>query len=112
MWNLDFLVIWTLLSSAIAQKQTTKKSVTIVNDSGGPLALYWVHPTTREATLLSSPSIPLGSEFPVDSFEGHEFEIRELPDQRSGLCSSAPDQSCGVKYFVVSENNDQSKLFS
>lgn len=44
-----------------------------------------------------------GADFPLDSFVGHEFEVRELPG-KSGQCR---DTTCQNAYFAVSENDDQ-----
>ena len=50
-----------------------------------------------------------GAEFPLNSFVGHEFELREVPTKSTGLCKSE-DQTCRNSFFVVSQNRDQSEL--
>jgi len=55
---------------------------------------------------MSSPDIINGADFALDSFIGHEFEVRELPSKRTGLCKSE-DQVCRNGFFAVSENQDQ-----
>jgi hypothetical protein len=47
-----------------------------------------------------------GASFPLNSFAGHEFEIRELPSATTGVCKGE-DQVCRSAYFAVSENDDQ-----
>lgn len=44
-----------------------------------------------------------GADFPLDSYVGHEFEVRELPG-KTGECK---EQTCRHSYFKVSENDDQ-----
>jgi hypothetical protein len=79
-----------------------------MNESGSRVEIYWIHPQTREATLMSSPNVMNGATFPLNSFVGHEFEVRELPSVKSGVCSSE-DQTCRSNFFTVSENADQSE---
>ena len=55
---------------------------------------------------MSNPNIMNGGDFALNSFIGHEFEVRELPSTRTGLCESK-DQTCRNGFFVVSENDDQ-----
>jgi len=99
----------TLVSLVIAGPSTNKsttRSIKIVNNSGPRLELYWVHPDTRVGSLMSAPSISNGGDFSLDSYIGHEFEIRELPSKRTGFCESE-GQICRNGYFVVSENAEQ-----
>jgi hypothetical protein len=106
MWkSVALLLLWTLVSSI--HSQSTEKSLPIINNSGGNVALYWINPNTREPQFLSElSSIEDGREFPVNTFTGHEFELRELPTSR-GICTSSPDQTCRSKYFVVTASDKQ-----
>ena len=58
---------------------------------------------------MSTPDIANGGDFGLNSYIGHEFEVRELPSTRTGNCESE-DQTCRNGFFVVSENDDQRKL--
>lgn len=72
----------------------------ILNEGQSKVELYWIHPQTRDAVIMSNPDIIPGAEFPLDSFVAHEFEVRELKCQTDiGSC-----KKCG---FAVSSNEDQ-----
>ncbi|KAG7350667.1 prolyl 4-hydroxylase alpha subunit [Nitzschia inconspicua] len=86
--------------------KSTSRAIQIINESGSRLEVYWVHPQTREGSLMSSPHVMNGATFPLNSYVGHEFEIRELPSQKTGECKSE-DQTCRSVYFAVSENDEQ-----
>ena len=59
---------------------------------------------------MSTPHILSGADFALNSYMGHEFEVRELPSSKSGVCTQrSEDQTCGNGLFAVSENNDQRK---
>jgi hypothetical protein len=58
------------------------------------------HTPNNDCTTTSSD----GADFPLDSYVGHEFEIRELPGSKTGACK---EQVCRHSYFKVSENDDQ-----
>lgn len=94
--------------AAPATNKTTARDIKIINQSGSKLELYWIHPDTREGSLMSSPYILNGADFALNSFVGHEFEIRELPSAKSGgVCTSSADQTCRTDLFAVSENDEQ-----
>lgn len=48
-----------------------------------------------------------GAEFPLDSYVGHEFEIREMGGD-DGSCAKSPTKQCRQAFFKVSDNDDQS----
>lgn len=58
---------------------------------------------------MSSPFIMNGADFALNSFVGHEFELREMPSPSTGMCKSK-DQVCRNGFFAVSENEDQRKF--
>lgn len=91
-----------------ATNKSTTRGITILNESGSRVEIYWVHPTTREGSLMSTPNIMNGASFPLNSFVGHEFEVRELPSVKSGVCAGE-EQTCRSNYFTVSANDDQSE---
>ena len=65
-----------------------------------------MQPDTREGFLMSSPDIMSGADFNLNSYIGHEFEIREKPSAKTGLCKSE-DQTCRNSFVKVSQNFDQ-----
>jgi len=100
------LVLVSLITAGPATTKTTARDIKILNNSGSRVELYWVHPDTREGFLMSDPHILNGADFSLNSFIGHEFEVRELPSMRTGSCKSK-DQTCRNGFFAVSENEDQ-----
>lgn len=99
-------------SSAPATNKNTARNIKILNESGSRVEIHWIHPETREASLMSSPNVMNGASFPLNSYVGHEFEVRELPSVKSGVCGGTEDggdQTCKSKFFEVSENDDQSE---
>jgi hypothetical protein len=113
LWNsiISLLSLGALVSAgAPATTKATKRQVKILNESGSKVEIYWVHPQTRVTTLMSTPLVLNGASFPIDSYVGHEFEVRELPSAR-GVCRSQ-DQICGSTIFAVSNNDDQGESIS
>ena len=88
--------------------KNTSRGIKILNESGSRVEVYWIHPQTREGTLMSSPDVMNGASFPLNSFVGHEFELRELPSTTTGACKG-DDNVCHTATFAVSENDDQSE---
>jgi len=86
--------------------KTTARDILFVNDYISRVEVYWVHPDTREGFLMSSPDIMSGADFNLNSYIGHEFEIREKPSAKTGLCKSE-DQTCRNSFVKVSQNFDQ-----
>ena len=55
---------------------------------------------------MSNPDIMSGADFNLNSFIGHEFELREKPSTKTGKCKSE-DQTCRNHFVTVSPNEDQ-----
>ena len=108
--NNNFIVMMVDAAVPKTNKQTAR-NIKILNESGSRVEVYWIHPQTRAASLMSSPNVMNGASFPLNSFAGHEFEIRELPSTNTGVCKSE-DQVCRSAYFAVSENDDQSETYA
>lgn len=103
---------WISLSFAVllglvycCEAEATSRDLMILNQSGKKVAIYWVHPYTRELSLMSNPHVIPGAEFPLNSFVGHEFEMHELPSSKTGTCG--PNNVCQKGLFAVSENAEQ-----
>ena len=101
-------IVLLLISPLLACSRNVDRSLRILNESGARVELYWVHPETRAASLMSTPFIYDGATFPLKTFVGHEFEVRELPSTKTGECG---DQTCKIGFFVISGNDDQRKCF-
>jgi len=96
-----------LVSAGPTTNKSTSRGIKIMNSSGARVEVYWVNPDTRDTVLMSNPNIANGGDFALNSFVGHEFEVRELPSVKTGLCDLSDDQTCLNGYFVVSGNDDQ-----
>lgn len=95
----------TLLLLAVVAQRGVKRNIKITNDSGSRIVIYWVHPSTRDTALMSdAEGIPPGADFPLDSYVGHEFEVREMPLKSTGSCAT---EQCRITHFAVSENDEQ-----
>lgn len=57
---------------------------------------------------MSTPNVLNGASFNLNSFIGHEFEIRELPSGKTGVCKGE-EQTCRTNLLSVTENSEQSK---
>ena len=85
--------------------RASNRNIRMLNDSGSKIEVFWISPT-GEGTLMSPSGVLAGATFPLQSYVGHEFELRELPSSKTGVCNS-PDQTCRIASFKVSENDDQ-----
>jgi 2OG-Fe(II) oxygenase superfamily len=98
--------------SLVAGARGVNRHIKFINDSGVKLEIYWVNPDTRDTILMSNPHVVVGADFPLDSYVGHEFEIREVADGPNGECrhtneDGTEDKSCRVTYVTVSVNDEQ-----
>lgn len=105
------LLVLLLLSPAAVAKQVERK-ITILNESGHRVEIHWVAPNTGERVLQTTPHLFHGASFNLNSFVSHHFEVRELPNSRTGLCGDSEstddnEGSCRVGYFTVNDNEDQ-----
>lgn len=88
--------------------KATERPIKILNLSGSKVEISWIHPQTGELVLMSSPNVLNGASFNLNSFIGHEFEIRELPSGKTGICK---DQTCRINVLAVTENSEQSMSY-
>ena len=102
-----FLILLLIdVQGAPATTKLTSRKINILNDSGSRVEIHWVHPTTRETVLMTTPDIMHGGTFPLNSFVEHEFEVRELPSSKTGVCKSE-DKVCRITTMIVSEGDEQ-----
>ena len=103
----SFSVTLLLCLGAVTANNALSRSIRIINQSFSDLGVYWVHPTTGETVAMSPEPLAPGGEFPLNSYVGHTFEMRETPKAGSTMCSQSPDKTCRRAEFQVSENQDQ-----
>lgn len=58
---------------------------------------------------MSAPHVFDGATFPLNTYVGHTFQLREVPNEHTGVCESE-DQTCRVATFTVTENDDQGNV--
>jgi len=90
-------------SAASRRQRKTRgndRSITLYNGSKSKVAVYWIHPTTREETIMSEGVFPL-TDYTLNSFVGHEFAAREV-----GSCKRTGG-ACRQQFLTVTENDDQ-----
>lgn len=88
----------------------TERAIRMFNEAGVKVEIYWINPQTREGSLMSAPHVYDGAQFPLNSFVGHEFEVREVVNAQTGECASA-DKVCHSSNFIVTENDNQGAFF-
>ena len=69
------------------------------------MELNWIHPQTKQRSLMTDPDILHGAEFTMNSYVSHAFELRELPSKRTKECL-VPGQ-CKTVNFAVNHNDKQ-----
>ena len=117
MWHRVFIATtlwcWATLTSASAPPTTkaTERPIRILNESGSKVEIYWIHPQTGELSLMSAPNVLNGASFNLNSYIGHQFEIRELPSAKTGVCKGE-EQTCRTNFLAVTENSEQCELSS
>jgi len=79
--------------------------VEVHNWSDGPIQINWINPSTREASYLSD--VDEDTYYEINTFAGHEFELREMPDEDTGACGSDDDETCHIAYLTVSDEEEQ-----
>ena len=99
-------------STTNVASRSVNRHIKFINDSGSKIEVYWINPDTRDTILMSNPHVVKGADFPLDSYVGHEFEVREVADGPNGECrhttaDGTDDKSCRVTYFTVSVNDEQ-----
>jgi len=88
-------------------KGDTERSITMYNESGSKVEIYWVG-SGNQKVLQTTPNLLHGANFNLNSYVGHTFEIKELPQKRTKQCINGLEANvCGVSYFTVNDNADQ-----
>jgi hypothetical protein len=89
-----------------AAEDDESRSITIVNESGRRVEINWINPEDGKLELQSDPDVLHGATFDLNSFVGHDFEVRELAVRKTGVCAGE-GQTCRVDHFTVNSNQDQ-----
>ena len=100
------LLLLLQLTTRVVRADDESRSISIVNESGHRVQVHWIDPDDGELVPQIEPDLLNGASFNLNSYVGHNFEVRELPAKKTGVCAGE-DQNCGVDYFTVNSNHDQ-----
>lgn len=102
-------------SAALGQRRREAPNgrvVVVDNQSGRRIEVYWINrqknPPSFHANSADGEGYPYGATTAINSYIGHEFELRELPSKRSNECAT-PGQ-CRKGHFQVNDQEDQGEI--
>jgi hypothetical protein len=81
------------------------RKITIRNQSGRRVEVNWINPDNGQAALMSDPDVLTGTDFVLDSFVSHKFQVKEIPSKNTGECETQGE--CKVDHFIVNDNEQQ-----
>jgi hypothetical protein len=86
------------------------RPVRVLNQCGVKVDIYWIHPDTGELASSSTngDGVMFGGETGIDSYVGHEFEVREVENNKTKRCRTI--NKCLHNTFAVNTNEEQSKF--
>jgi hypothetical protein len=99
-------LLFNLVNYGIAITKQPNRSITIQNNAKARIELSWIDPSSGDRSVMSDPYIIPGSEYTLDSFVSHQFEVKELPNKNTGKCSGGAS-SCQISFFTVNEHENQ-----
>jgi len=96
-----YLICASCKVSRICSNQVdTRLRIKIMNDAGHSIDVFWINPNTGES-IPAMNSLPNGESRIINTFIGHNFEMRELPSENSELCNEG---DCKIGYLTVRES--------
>jgi hypothetical protein len=88
-----------------------QRNIVLYNQSGRRVDAFWINrshePNTYHSNSDNGEGYPFGAQQAINSYIGHEFEIREMPSKKTGACQD-PD-NCRKGLFQVNDQEGQSK---
>ncbi|CAB9518364.1 Probable prolyl 4-hydroxylase [Seminavis robusta] len=86
-----------------------QKDVTLFNEAGLSIDVFWVHPQNGGIHKMTADGevIKDGLSIPLKSFAGHEFEVHEVPNPSTGECDTTDSKTCRRAIFQVTPYDDQ-----
>ena len=102
----SFLVLGAIGAEPVAQ------SITVQNSSGRRVEIFYLMPESKALHLMTKTNpIEDGQSFNLNSFPGHSFEVREVPERSTGECGGI-DMECRSGFFSVGTQLNPSYLVS
>ena len=87
------------------------RKMIFVNRSGRRIDVFWVNRSTNPVSYVSNSEkgegFPYGATQAIDSYIGHEFEIREMPSRITGQCKIP--ENCQTALVQVNDQEGQSR---
>jgi hypothetical protein len=99
-------LLFSIVNVIFATTKQPNRSITIQNDAKARVELSWIDPSTGDRIVMSDPYIIPGSDFTLNSFVSHSFEVKELPNTKTGLCFGE-NSTCQVSFFTVNDHESQ-----
>ena len=93
------------------RESPSQRNVVVYNKSGRRIDVFWINrhtdPVSYQSNSEGGQGYPYGASQGINSYIGHEFEIREMPSKTTGQCKIPND--CKKGYFQVNDQEGQSK---
>lgn len=100
-----FLVLCSSSISAKVARYAPEAQITIINASPSKTGVWWINPNPAEDNMFIS-ELNVNDRMPLNSYTGHDFEVRELGDDQTGECNSK-DRTCRITRFTVKSGDQQ-----
>jgi hypothetical protein len=98
-----------LVTAATTPSNPMARSINIMNESGRRVEIHWINPDDGSMVLQSTPDVLNGASLTLNSYMGHNFEVRELPAKKTMECAG-DDKQCRIDRFTVKSTQDQGEL--
>jgi hypothetical protein len=97
------------VTAATTPSNPMARSINIMNESGRRVEIHWINPDDGSMVLQSTPDVLNGASLTLNSYMGHNFEVRELPAKKTMECAGE-DKQCRIDRFTVKSTQDQGEL--
>jgi hypothetical protein len=103
------VILWACMMVHSVSAQSL--NIIVVNAANNGCDLFWINPSTKDRSpiTLEGKGLLPGKDMDVQTFFGHEFEVREIPSKITNSCNNE-DQVCRSATFVVTNQEPQGKL--
>jgi hypothetical protein len=99
------------VTAATTPSNPQARSINIMNESGRRVEIHWINPDDGSMVLQSTPDVLNGASLTLNSYMGHNFEVRELPAKKTMECAG-DDKQCRIDRFTVKSTQDQGELLN
>ena len=101
-------VLWIACKIAVISakaRYSPEAHITIINGTPSTVGVWWINPNGSGDDMYIS-ELASKDRLPLNSFMGHEFQLRELADDQTGECNSQ-DKTCRMTSFHVQATESQ-----